>query len=179
MNKGFSFIRLKANKRIKHFDCGSKDLNEFLLDDSINYLNSLLAVTYLIESPKETIAFFSLANDKITIEEATSKSFWKSKVSKKLHFEKRGLSNFPCVKLGRLGVHINYKRQGFGKIIIDWIKESFTNKNKTGCLFITVDAYNEPEVLRFYEANGFKFLNPDKDKSDSTRLMYYRLLENR
>ena len=99
-------------------------------------------------------------------------------MSKKLHFKKRGLTNFPAVKIGRLAVNKNYQRQGIGKMIIDWVKESFTNQNKTGCLFIIVDAINRIETINFYKASGFEFLN-DRDASDKTRLMFYCLLEEK
>lgn len=165
---------------MKPFDCEEedKDLKEFLFDDALNYLKQLLAVTYIIEDDTNTIAYFSVSNDKISITEVASKSFWKKQVSKTLHFEKRGLNNFPAVKIGRLAVNQNYQRQGIGKMIIDWVKESFTNKNKTGCLFIIVDAINREKTINFYKTCGFDFLNP-KDTNDRTRLMYYCLLENK
>lgn len=31
-------------------------------------------------------------------------------------------------------------------------------KNKTGCRFLIVDAYNDKALLDFYEHNGFEFL---------------------
>lgn len=34
---------------IKPFDCGDADLNDFLFDDAKNYLEAMLAVTYLLE----------------------------------------------------------------------------------------------------------------------------------
>jgi hypothetical protein len=38
--------------------------------------------------------------------------------------------------------------------------------NKTGCRFAIVDAKNEPDVLRFYEHNGFKPLFPREIDED-------------
>ena len=38
--------------------------------------------------------------------------------------------------------------------------------NKTGCRFAIVDAKNEPDVLRFYEHNGFKPLFPHEIDED-------------
>lgn len=48
-------------------------------------------------------------------------------------------------------------------------------KNKTGCRFITIDAYNKNNVLSFYQRNDFKFLT-EKDKNETTRTMYYDLI---
>ena len=57
-------------------------------------------------------------------------------------------------------------------MIIDYTKGTFTNNNKTGCKFITVDAYKKS--LPFYEKMGFKYLS-NKDKKSDTRLMYFNL----
>ena len=40
---------------------------------------------------------------------------------------------------------------------------------------MTVDAYNKPRVLRFYEKNSFQFLT-EKDKARQTRSMWFDLL---
>lgn len=62
-----SFIRLKDSHPLKPFDCGDVDLTDFFNNDCKHYLRELLAVTYIIENNQETIAFFSVLNDKITI----------------------------------------------------------------------------------------------------------------
>lgn len=178
MDSDFSFFRLTASHTIKNFDCEDDDidLKEFLVEDSLLYLKQLLAVTYIIEDSENTIAYFSVANDKISITEAASNTFWKKQVSQKLNFQKRGFKNFPAVKIGRLAVNKNYQRRGLGTDIINWVKESFITNNKTGCLFIIVDAINRPKTITFYKKCGFNFLNPI-DAPDKTRLMYYCLLE--
>ena len=42
------------------------------------------------------------------------------------------------------------------------------------CRFLTVDAYNKPEILEFYSKNGFTFLY-DKDVHKQIRAMKYDL----
>ncbi len=56
--------------------------------------------------------------------------------------------------------------------MLDFIKSYFVNDNKTGCRFLTVDAY--ADAVPFYIKNGFAPLNDD-DKDDSTRLLYFDL----
>jgi hypothetical protein len=46
--------------------------------------------------------------------------------------------------------------------------------HKTGCRFITVDAYNNPDTIDFYRRNDFDFLIAG-DEQDDTRQMYYDL----
>jgi predicted GNAT family N-acyltransferase len=165
-----SFIRLTEEYAIKPFDCGDSDLNDFLLNDSRNYLKELLAVTYIIEDPQETIAFLSLLNDKITIRDVDNNNFW-NRLRKKLPQRKR-FTSYPAVKIARLGVSNNYKGAGYGKTILDYLKILFTTNNRTGCKYITVDAYKQS--LKFYEKNGFNYLT-EKDIEADTRLMYFDL----
>ena len=66
-------IKLTPGYNIKPFDCEDADLNGFLLETDHSIPNArhhaieLLAVTYLVEDmdADETIAYFSLLNDKI------------------------------------------------------------------------------------------------------------------
>lgn len=81
----YTFLKLSENNKIKPFDCGDSDLNGFLFEDARNYLKELLAVTYLLEDPanNKTVAYFSLLNDKISLEsEIKSK---RNKFNRKLH----------------------------------------------------------------------------------------------
>lgn len=170
--KDFEFKRLIPGYPIKQFNCDDTDLDAFLLTDASQHSAQLFSVTYLLETNTETAAFFTLVNDKIKIEESKSKSFWKSQVSKNIPYIKRK-SDYPAVKLGRLGVNNIYKGLGVGTEILDFIKIWFVDKNKTGCRFITVDAYGQS--LGFYEKNNFNYLT-DKDHGKDTRLMYFDLI---
>ena len=57
-------------------------------------------------------------------------------------------------------------------MILRYLKNWFRINNKTGCRFLTVDAY--AQSLSFYQKNGFKYLT-DKDQEKNTRLMYFDL----
>ena len=166
---GSSLIRLTVVHQIKPFDCGDPDLNEFLVNDSKSYLEKLLAVTYILENDTSTIAFFSLLNDKIMVEDTDSGNQWKKLFRRPTGKDFR---SHPAVKLGRLGVSNAFKGTGMGTIILDYIKELFITNNRTGCRHITVDAYGAS--LKFYEKNGFRYLTT-KDKDSDTRLMYFDL----
>jgi predicted GNAT family N-acyltransferase len=167
---GLSIVRLKPDTTIRIFDCGDKDLNDFLFNDAKNYLAELLAVTYLIESETETVAFYSLLNDKITIKDVDSTSFW-NRLRRDLPQRKR-FTSYQAMKIGRLGVSNTFKGKGMGTAIIDYLKARFVTGNRTGCKYITVDAYRQS--LSFYEKCGFKYLT-EKDAENDTRLMYFNL----
>jgi GNAT superfamily N-acetyltransferase len=175
----FDFVRLSPDSDIGigGFTCGDEDLDGFLKDDACFYLQQLLAVTYLFKASNTIVAFFSVLNDSIAYEDGLiTNSAWRKFFRDKLPYPKRNHKSFPSVKLGRLGVHTEYKRTGIGTEILLYIKTSFVTNNKTGCRFITVDAYNNPITIAFYEKNGFKFFPSDKDAAgQKTRLMYFDL----
>ena len=168
----FTLVRLSSEHQILPFDCGDTDLNDFLHNDAKNYTENLLAVTYLLESENSTAAFFSLLNDKVSLEDTDSNSRWR-KYFRDIMPQGKRFKSYPAVKLGRLGVDNSFKGQGIGTIILDYIKGLYVNDKRAGCRYITVDAYRES--LRFYEKNGFKHLT-EKDKGADTRLMYFDLL---
>ena len=166
-------LRLTPDYQIKRFDCGDEDLNDYFHNASFEYLSKLLSVTYVIENDEDTIAFFSLSNDKIA-QAQDNKATWRQ--IKKMFPRAKHRSDYPAVKIGRLGVSGKYSGKGIGTEILDFIKEMFITNNRTGCCFITVDAYQQSED--FYIKNGFKRLNPtEKIKGDDTILMYYNLQE--
>ena len=150
---GSSLIRLTPDYIFKPFDCGDLDLNEFLLKDSKIYLQKLLAVTYILETDSEIICFFCLLNDRITKEDVPSGNQWKKLFRKPTG---KDFSSYPAMKIGRLGVSNSFKSNGIGTIVLDYIKELFVTNNRTGCRYITVDAYRAS--LSFYEKNRFQYL---------------------
>ncbi len=167
----FDFHPLSIESEIKPFHSKDDDLNAFLKDDAKIYLSELMAVTYLLEdnSNEKTVAYFSLLNDKIVFD-PEQRSIW-NRLSRRIANPKRR-KTYPSVKIGRLAISENYSRNGLGREIIRLIKYMFTHGNKTGCRFLTVDAYND--AVGFYKKCGFDFISED-DMHDQTRLMYYDL----
>lgn len=120
---------------------------------------------------------------------------------KELTNREKMLSRFPGVLIGRFAVAEQFAGKGIGSEILDFIKLWFlSEENKTGCRLAIVDAKNKPNVLKFYEKNGFRFLfnreidediyiKPPKNEEErkerflhprtlTTRLMYCDLLNN-
>ncbi len=170
--------KLSCDDDIKPFNCEDSDLNGFLLENDGSKANArhhtaeLLAVTYLLEDleANQTIAYFSLLNDKID-REITDSNIW-NQLSRKIPNIKRR-SSHPAVKVGRLAVSKLYQNQNWGKQILALIKQWFAKNNKTGCRYITVDALRSAQG--FYTNCGFKSLSEPKESSETTVLMYYDL----
>lgn len=168
---------------LKTFDCGLEDLNDFFRNDVLGHKRELLAETYYFQPRKATeeglffpVAFVSFLNDSISVtrdeRKEEKKGFWK--IIKKAIPYKMLYPAYPAVKIGRLGVKNKYQGQNFGTALINLSKNFFLTDNRTGCRFITVDAYNEEQVIKFYEKNGFQFLW-EMDKNNKTRIMFFDL----
>ena len=103
---GSTLIKVNSQLVLKPFDCGDKDLNEFLTHKAEHYRKELLAATYVLENEDRTLAFFSILNDCVKAQEQdfASKSAYKKFKQQLVSYPKRHLSYFPAIKIGRLGV---------------------------------------------------------------------------
>ena len=173
LNK-IKIVRLEEDTQLSSFDCGDIDLNDFLNNDSKNYLKSMLAVTYLIKVENEIAAYFCLSYDgltRTTILTAEEKVLW-NKVGRKIPNSKRR-KTYPAVKIGRLAVNQKFSGLGLGTQILLSIREMYLSESHhAGCRFVTVDAYSS--ALPFYERNDFRYLTT-KDEDEDTRAMYFDL----
>lgn len=169
----YNIRRLKRRESIESFDCGDADLNDFILKESPLYRQALLAVSYIVENKQNLTvsAYFSLANDKVALNDFESKTEFNRFRKHRFVNEKR-LKSYPAVKICRLGVDLSMKGQYIGTFLLNFIKSYFVIDNKTGCRFLTVDAY--AGAVPFYLKNGFIPLN-DEDADADTRLLYFDL----
>ncbi len=165
--------RLNIGDSVSEFDCSDEDLNDFILNEACLYRNALLSVTYVVED-KEThdvLAYFSLANDKISISDFESKTEFNRFRKHKFVNEKR-LRSYPAIKIGRLAISRKAQHQSIGTYLLEFIEDYFIIDNKSGCRFVTVDAY--VNAIPFYIKNNYQFLNND-DEDKRTRVMYFDL----
>ena len=165
----YNIRRLEKQEIVKSFDCGDADLNDFILNESLLYRKELLAVSYAVEdNSKSVIAYFSLANDRVSLSDFEDKTAFNRFRRHRFVNEKR-LKSYPAVKICRFGVDLMVKKH-IGTRVLNFIKSYFIEDNKTGCRFITVDAYSS--AIPFDLKNGFEPLTSD-DENDATRLLYF------
>jgi len=152
------------------FSCGDRDLDDFIQNDAEQYGRQLLAVTYSYHLKDNgtylpPVAFVSLSNDRLQINSTRkSKKFVRAKHRK----------DYPAAKIGRLGVLKGMQGNSVGSSLIFLLKRLFITDNRTGCRFLTVDAYNNPRTINFYLKRDFLFLT-QKDTDEPTRLMWFDL----
>lgn len=201
-NCKLSVLTEEIRKSCAPYTCGKADMDEFFCKDYNDYAFYMMGKSYcfrLDNDMSQIVCAFTLSNDSIRINDLprSRKDFMKSIT----HHEK-ALRRYPGLLLGRLAVAKEFAGQGIGSEVLTFIKYMFIDPdNKTGCRFLIVDAVNSPEVLSFYEKNGFHYLfttekqeelytfppknDEDKRKRQSnpveldTRLMYFDLLEFR
>lgn len=177
----FQFKKLAPDTEIKPFRCNNQDLADFLINDSKMYLKYLRYTTFIFENKDITIAYYSLANDVLRLDPKVDIDLDdKIKIGiedEDYSFQEYMFSqnSFPSVKIGRLAVHEDFRNKGYGTDIIKLLVGSFRSNNKTGCQFITVDAINSHETLRFYEKNGFEYVTV-YDVNQESRQMYKILI---
>ncbi len=136
----FTFRQIDAETKIKSFDCGDADLNDFLFSDAANYYRSMMALTYLLEDNEadRTVAYYSLLNDKIVLD-PDEKKLW-NRLNRRVANSKRR-REYPAVKIGRLAISKDYAGHQIGRTILLQVKHVFSTMRRSACRFITVDAY--------------------------------------
>ena len=143
------------------------------------YLKYLRYTTTILEYGDKIVAYYSLANDLLKIDD---KEDFEAEIESHSNLGSDYTDTFynqlmyPAAKIGRLAIDKRFQRQGIGTLLINALVQSFVKKNKTGCQFITIDALNKAEVLEFYRKNGFIELTINDVQKDS-RQMYKSLLE--
>lgn len=169
------------------FACDHKDLDDFFLNDVHNYSKQLLGKSYcfcLEEDPSIIVCAFTLSNDSIKVN--TIPGSRKKALTRFIPQTKR-FRSYPAVLIGRLGINKDFKRQGIGCELMNFIKGWFIDENnKTGCRFVVVDSYNEDAPRKYYQKNGFVDLFSSEEqernftglKNDGlkTRLMFFDLI---
>lgn len=175
------------------FSCGNDDLDDFFTHDATRYARFLMGKTYcfrLKKAPEKIVCALTISNDSIRIYDLPRS---RRDHMKRLTHHEKPLRRYPGILIGRLGVGSEFARRGIGSETLDFIKGWFySTENKTGCRFVIVDAVNEPDVLSFYQKNGFvplfsteeqEFLYTRGKKGESvslaTRLLYFDLLSMR
>ena len=84
--------------------------------------------------------------------------------------------DYPAVKVGRLAVDKKYQGNDIGSDILNFIKSMFVYDNRTGCVFVTVDALRE--ALPFYMKNNFRCIDKKQIEMESmTVQLYFNLNE--
>lgn len=171
---GFVLEKLQCHDDIAAFDCGDPDLNEYFRQDSIYYRSELMTQTYCFyrEGSKQakSAALIDFCNDSL------ARNLIPKRDIRLINNRKRGYRSFPALKITRLGVAGDLHGKNIGSRLLDTVKLFFVTDNRSGCRFLTVDAYRA--ARGFYEKNGFvpALLPGEEENPQSPTLpMFYDL----
>lgn len=158
---------------ITEFSCGDDDLDEYFREDAIEARDLMTCETFVLTHEKSSdaaVGLVSVCNDTMAMKDIRGLPELKGTPEAKLNYK-----DWPAVKIARLAVLRDVQGKNVGSHLMNLLKHLFVVENRTGCRIMTVDAYNKPEVIRFYVKNGFDFITA-KDINRQTRGMWFDLL---
>lgn len=168
-DKNWIIKKVENHEICKAFDCGDDDLDEYFQILAVLHKKELLTETYCLQKrtvPDLAVGLLDFCNDTVHLRD------FEDEVD--IDPAKQHYNYLPAVKLTRFGIAKDFQSMNIGSHVLNMIKDFFITDNRTGCRFITVDAYNTPRVIKFYKKNGFNFFW-SRDRSKRTRTMYYDL----
>lgn len=161
--------RFKETARVRDFDCGNTELNDFLNTDEVaNYEREKFGKTHLVywQTEGSLVGYFTISNESLRTE------YFHSVKSFTIPSEIR-LKTVPGILIGRLATDLRFQRRGVGASILRYIAGlALASPAAARCLFL--EAY--PESIEFYQKFDFVVVEPQKLKHRRNRIMVYDLL---
>ncbi|MDD4138334.1 MAG: GNAT family N-acetyltransferase [Methanoregula sp.] len=160
------FSPISRGSDLSTFSCGHADLDEFLIEDSMEYQQERLSVTRLAYSNSEIVGFFTLVADCIDAKQVAPEDGRQGYPYRK----------YPAIKIARLGTSKKHQRNGVGsRMLREILALTIMISEYVGCRIITVDA--KPGSVGFYEKFGFKRAMSRRSDPVPMYMDYHRLLE--
>ncbi len=164
-------------QRVKNFDCGVIELNDFLNTDEVEqYQKNKLGQTTLVYYEGEVVGYYTLSNDGLRIDYVkTTKGFSK--------LGEMRINQIPGIKIGRLAIDNKWQARGIGRSLIQRIAMKGFDTDHYGdvaCRLLIVEA--KEQAFNFYKKAGFQFTyksrkEKSKLKHRGTRTMFFDLWE--
>lgn len=158
------------------FSCGIDELDRFFHHEVKECVrHHYLAAYCAFVGTGQIVAAFTLMNDALMIGSQTEMEDFIDDLrldtdNDIVDFFNRQTS-YPAINIGHLGTLEEYQHRGIGTSIIDLVADTFSKNRQSGCQFITVDALNNVNAIRFYLKNHFNF-QTNRDMTCLTRRMY-------
>lgn len=142
--------RLSEEDDLASFNCEDEDMNAFLKEDALAQQQMFLNSTILLFYEGNLAGYCSIMADSIKLS-LTEKEEEELKVR---------FSEFPAIKIGRLGVGKNHINRGFGQLLVDLVITMAEEMNRStdwdsslGVRFVTLDSL--PDRVGYYQKRGF------------------------
>jgi GNAT superfamily N-acetyltransferase len=161
------FEPFRNSNQVHAFDCGDKDLNDFLNTKEVaEYQRLRLGKTWLVFIEGELVAYYTIAPGSLHVEyvKRGKKSFQPT--------DELRIEEIPAMKLGRFAVRKDLKRKGLGTLLMDHIKGLALNWEYP-CRLIVLNAL--PESIPFYLEQEFVLSEHHRMKNREQKIMFYDL----
>lgn len=160
---------------MSEFSCGVEELDYFFKCEIRECVEHRYLSAYCAYTEKDGIvAVFTLMNDAVMISTNEKEDFFDDlrleECSATVDFFKKQ-SSFPAINIGHLGTSVKFQDKGIGTTIIEFVVGTYSQYRQAGCQFVTVDALNNKDTIRFYLKNYFNF-QTNRDLYSATRRMY-------
>ena len=151
------FFKLIPESPIVDFDCCDSDLNDFFNRDALLFQDERLGQTfyYCLKDTDKIVCAFSLSADSLKTVLLPGSRI---KKIKELIPREKVLQSYPALLIGRLGVSVEFSGQGIGSQLLKAIKYYCDSYFTYLVRFLVVDAYNNDNVLSYYQKNDFSFV---------------------
>ena len=180
-------VVLNEKQLILDFDCGNADLNDFFNHEALQYKRQMLSQTCFFQHKinRKIVCAFSFSASSIKTADLPNNR--RKKVKEYIPREKT-LKSYPGILIGRLGVSQKFSRQGVGSQLLNAIKHFCLLQFSDFVRFLLVDAYNEPDIINYYQKNYFTtvFSTEEQEKKSyqqepseqlQTRYMFYDMMK--
>jgi len=167
LTKNCTLLTVSEKQCISDFDCGDDELSDFFNNKSFQFKQELLAMTcfFRYDENEKIVCAFSLSPNALKAKDLPNS---RQKKVRQLIPREKNLHSYPAFLVGRFGVAKEFKGQGIGTQLMDYIKAYCLEHYPDFCRFLVVDAYNSPQVLGFYLKNAFSTVFSTEEQERKT-----------
>lgn len=175
-------ISSNISDKLEFFNCDDKHINKFFKKKAMDFSSQFLSRSFCFinkENLDDVVCAYCLSNDSVNL---TGLPLEIKKRFQNKFPQGKGLTSYPAIKIGRLGVQKKYSDGGahVGSQLLDYIKFKCLEYGvNSACRYLVVDSYNKDENLNFYKRNGFEFLMEEDDEKRVNGLGMKEKLETR
>jgi len=156
---------------VRSFDCGNRDLNEFLCSEEVKeYEKELFGKTSLVNYRGNLVAYYTISNSLLRKEYVGDSNNF-------LGMGEYRVEGIPAITIGRLAVDKIWQNKGIGRVIMQRIAMiALDSSRQSGIRLILVQA--KEEAFDFYGKLGYRFtVETRRERSrfqkSGTRTMYF------
>lgn len=162
---------LKDFKLLENFECGVKQMDDFIHDHLQSCNDNHYCTTYAAVdiSTARVAGLFALSFDSVTLDGGDFEDMRIGAATTDIldvdeSFRERLESKtvYPALEITYIAVSKDYQRMGVGSELVDAVVKKAKTQNMSGCLFLTVNALHTPQysAVAFYEKCRFAILTP-------------------